>query len=241
MELIYPASGIQINYLRPLIDWRILDLKNLMKKVNYELGYVGFTKIISNLEKKSLIGSFRDPFSRKKYLYLTNKGNDYLGGDFKPPAISNLTLVHDAKVVELVLEFLKLKSSYGFELEHQIKESKTFGTTYRICPDAIILGEKGGHKFKLAIELELTRKTKEKYLTKIGQYLNSSYYDFVVYFFQNKGVLNSYKRHINTKYGSGADRKILYVLNEKLLTNNFVFDESIAHYKDKEGRLDAIF
>lgn len=241
MEVIYPASGIQINYLEPLKKWRILDLKNLMVKTNYELGYVGFTKILSNLEKKSLIGSFRDPFSRKKYLYLTKEGNQYLGGDVNPPAVSKDTFVHDAKVVELVLEFLKLKSFYGFELEHQIMNTKTFGTSYQICPDALMLGEKEGEKFKLAIELELTRKTKAKYLAKIGQYIDSSYYQFVVYFFQNRGVMNSYRTHIKDKYGDESDRKILYVLNEKLLTNKFVFEESVTHYKEKVGKLDALF
>jgi DNA-binding MarR family transcriptional regulator len=241
MEAIYPASGVQINYLEPLKDWRILDLKNLMAKVNYELGYVGFTKIISNLEKKNLVKSFRDPFSRKKYLYLTNIGNDYLGGNMNPPAISKETFVHDAKVVELVLEFLKLHSFYGFELEHQIKDLKSFGTSYRICPDAVMLGEKDGGKFKLAIELELTRKTKAKYLSKVGEYLNSSFYDFVVYFFQNKGVMNSYRTHIRDKYGLDSDRRILYVLNEQLLSKNFVFDDSVAFYKTKEGRVDELF
>jgi hypothetical protein len=241
MEVQSYASGIQINYLEPLKQWRILDLKNLMKKSNYSASYKGFCKVLLRLEKKNMIGSFRDPFSGRKYLFLTKEGDVYLGGDDNPPAISKDTLVHDSKVVELVLELLKLHSFYGFELEHQIKDSKAFGTTYRICPDAIMLGEKGDVKFKLALELELTRKTKVKYLAKVGQYLNSNYYDFVVYFFQNKGVMNSYRTHIQDKYGLESDKKILYVLNEKLLTNSFEFDNSITFYKNKEGKLDALF
>jgi hypothetical protein len=241
MEAIYPASGIQINYLEPLKEWRILDLKNLMKKARYERGYVGFTKILSNLEKKKLIGSFIDPFSRRKYLYLTNEGNQYLGGDCNSPAIRQDTLVHDSKMVVLVLELLKLESFYGFELEHIIKGSKEFGTTYKICPDAIMLGDKGGTKFKLAVELELTRKSKNKYLTKIGQYLNSDYYDFVLYFFQSKGVMNSYRKHIVDRFGEDSNKRILYVLNENLLTKKFNFDDSVAYHKNKEGKLDAVF
>ena len=241
MEVIYKASEVQINYLEPLKEWRILDLKNLMRKSKYEATYKGFCKVLLRLEKKNMIGSFREPFSGRKYLFLTKEGDSYLGGEDNPPAISKDTLVHDAKVVDLVLEFLKLKSSYGFELEHQIRNTKAFGTTYRICPDAIILGEKGKGKYKLALELELTRKTKVKYLAKVGQYLSSNYYNFVVYFFQNKGVMNSYRKHIQEKYGDESDRKILYVLNEKLLTNSFKFEESIAHYKNKEGKLDALF
>jgi hypothetical protein len=241
MEVIHRASGIQINYLEPLKQWRILDLKNLMRESKYEATYKGFCKMLLRLEQKNMIGSFREPYSGRKYLFLTKEGDSYLGGNDNPPAISEHTLVHDAKVVDLVLEFLKLESSYGFELEHQIKDTKAFGTTYRICPDAIIFGQKGQGKFKIALELELTRKTKAKYLAKVGQYLSSSYYNFVVYFFQNKGVMNSYRKHIQEKYGHESDRKILYVLNEKLLTNSFNFDESITYYKNKEGKLDALF
>ncbi len=35
--------------------------------------------------------------------------------------------------------------------------------------------------------------------------------------------------------------KYLYVLNEKLLTNKFKFDESIAFHKNKEGKLENVF
>ncbi len=241
MEVIYPASGMQLNYLEPLKIWRILDLRSLMKESKYEATYKGFCKLLLRLEKKKVIGSFREPFSGKKYLYLTKEGNDFLGGSENPPSISRATLIHDAKVVELVLEFMRLESIYGFELEHQIRDMKSFGTTYQICPDAVMLGQKGKTKFKLAIELELTRKTKEKYLSKMGQYLSSSYYDFVVYYFQSRGVMNSYMKHIRDKYGDESDRKILYVLNEKLLTNKFNFDESIAFHKNKEGRLENVF
>lgn len=239
--MFYPASGIQINYLEPLKKWRILNLKNLMGKANYELGYVGFTKMMSNLEKKNLIGSFRDPYTRKKYLYLTNEGNSYLGGGSKSPAISKETLVHDSKVVEIVLGLLALKSFYGFELEHNMKQGDGMCFGSSVLPDSLMLGEKDGKKFKLALELELSRKVKERYLGKASEYLKSDYYNFVIYFFQNKGVLNSYRKHIRSKFGESSDAKIIYVLNEKILSKEFKFEDSIAFLGEREGRLNALF
>ncbi len=143
MEVIYPTSGMQLNYLEPLKKWRILDLKSLMRESRYEATYKGFCKMLLRLEQKNIIGSFREPFSGRKYLYLTKEGNHSLGGNANPPSISRTTLVHDAKVVELVLELMKLESIYGFELEHQIRDMKSFGSTYQICPDAVMLGQKG--------------------------------------------------------------------------------------------------
>lgn len=104
-----------------------------------------------------------------------------------------------------------------------------------------MFGEKSDVKFKVAIELELTRKSKMKYLEKIGQYLRSQYYDFVVYYFHSEGIMNSYRNHIQERFGPDSDKKILYVLNEKLLSKDFKFAESKVFYKTKEGELNAIF
>lgn len=241
MALIYPASGIQINYLGPLKEWRILDVKNLMRKCNYQATYNGFCKMLLRLEKKQLVESFLDPFTGRKYLYLTKQGDDYLGGEDAPPVISKSTLVHDAKVVDHVLSFLGLEPFYAFELEHLIRAGRIINPTKTLCPDAIMFGEKHGEKFKMAIELELTRKTKSKFLAKAGTYLNSTYYEFVVYIFQNSGVMNSYQKYIRDKFGIESDSKIIYALNEKILTNKFNFNETLVYHNGREGSYEELF
>ncbi|MBG59509.1 MAG: hypothetical protein CMJ16_03525 [Peredibacter sp.] len=241
MEVNFQMNGIQINYLSPLKKWRLLDLRNLMKACNYEASYISFVKMILRLEKKRMVGSAYDPFTRRKYLYLTKEGNNYLGGDDSPPSISKETFVHDAKVVELILELMKLNCFYGFELEHEISAKSNFKVGYKICPDAILMGEKKKKKFKLALELELTRKTKSKYLGKISQYLDSSYYDYVFYLFQNKGVLESYKATTEDKFGVQASKKILFGLNENLLSRSFDLAETNVHFKEKEIKIHELF
>jgi hypothetical protein len=237
----YPAIGTHLLYITPLKKWRILSLQELLVKSGYESTYKGFCKLIRRLEKRNLINSFVDPFSRRKYLFLTKEGDSYIGGEENPPSIINETLIHDSKVVEIVLELLKLDSFNRFELEHELKEPNTFASKHRTLPDALLYGEKDNKKFNLAIELELTQKTKSRYLEKVGQYLYSTYYDFVLYFFQSRKVMETYRKNILLKYGEDSVKKIIYVLDEKLFDKNFTMRKSLVIYGEKEGKIDALF
>lgn len=49
----------------------------------------------------------------------------------------------------------------------------------------------------MAIEVELTQKSSERIYEKFNQYKDSSYFDYVVYFFKDKAVLNAYRRRLN--------------------------------------------
>jgi hypothetical protein len=48
-------KGLHLDYLSHLLDWRILDLKNLMEVSKYDRGYNNFTKIIARLKLKNII------------------------------------------------------------------------------------------------------------------------------------------------------------------------------------------
>lgn len=241
MKLHAPLSALQINYLRPLKKWRILSLKDLQKACGFESSYVAFARMMLRLERRRFIGSFYDPFNRRKYLYLTKEGSQYVDGDEEQPCISKDTLVHDSKVVEIILEFMRQNCFYGFELEHEIAKQVRFADGYKICPDANLFGEKKGQKFKLALELELTRKTKAKFLNKIGLYLNSNFFDYVLYFFHDPGILNSYKREVESKFGPESNQKILWALNTNLLGKNFSLANTSVVFKQKEETLNGLF
>jgi DNA-binding MarR family transcriptional regulator len=237
----FPASIVQINYLFPLKKWRILDLKTLLDKSLYHHSYEAFTKMLQRLEKKKMIESFIDPFTKNKFVYLTKEGDSYLGGTDNSPMLSTNSLIHDSRVVKLVLELLNLSYFTGSELEHENKQRGSFNNRTGNIPDAVLLGKKDEQKFRVALELELTRKTKTRYLAKAGQYLNTTYYDFVIYFFQSKSLLESYKKNIDEKFGTDSNTKIIYAYNEKLFLKGFDFMESRIIFLNRKGDFSTIF
>jgi DNA-binding MarR family transcriptional regulator len=241
MKQEFPASIVQINYLFPLKKWRILDLRTLLKKSLYENSYDAFTKMLLRLEKKNLIDSFIDPFTKNKFIYLTKEGDQYIGDKEHSPAMAPQSLIHDSKVTKLAIILLELSNFIDCELEHEKQIQGGFKMQNKIIPDATIHGQKNGQKFKVAFELELTRKSKGRYLTKVQSYLSSSYYDFIIYYFHSKNIMESYKKTIEEKCGDTSNRKIIYAYNENLLLKGFNFDNSTVIYKNKKCSFKDLF
>lgn len=238
MDTIYLIDGSQLNYLYPLKKWRLLDLNSLQSESQYPGTYSGFKKFIRRLESKEVIKSFRLGQSRRKYVYLTKRGSAQVGLDSASLNISTETLVHDIKVAQICRSLLDFRAIKKVELEHEIILDKGKN---QYTPDALIYFENKGDSFKMAFELELTRKSTDKYLEKIGHYLKSRYYDYALYFFNSKGVMDSYKKHVLSVHGSEAFNKLLLALNINLNKKNPNFEESIVFFMGKEVELKDIF
>ena len=161
--------------LYPLKDWRVLDLASLHSKSDARLSQSSLIRLILRLEKAKVIKGFRDPWSRKKYVYLTKFGEELISLNEYPTAISNESLFHDLRVVDLGLEFLKNGVFKKIRFEHQIVNKKNYVTNLALIPDAEIDGEMNGKNFSLAIELELHQKSKDRLKKKGEQYLGALY------------------------------------------------------------------
>ncbi len=235
------VNGMHLNYIMSLKKWRVLNLQSVFQESEYPGSYSTFKKIITSLESKNLIKSFQDPFSSKKYLFLTESGEAYVGAKEGMPSLSNETLLHDSKAVEICMSLKDFPAIKDVELEHQLVDRTAFKSTYRICPDALIYGERKGQKFKMAFELELTRKTKAKYLAKIQQYLDSSAYDYVFYYFPGVGVYTSYQEHISEAFGEKAFSKIIMGLNPTLLSKQFDIKKTKIFFQNKEVDIETLF
>lgn len=236
-----PLSAIQINYLKPLQKWRILSLKDLREVCGFESSYVSFARMILRLEKRQFIESFYDPFNRRKYIYLTREGSKYVDGAENKPSISKDTLVHDAAVVRIILEFMHRNYFYGFELEHEFSRDTYNTAEFKVCPDAMLFGEKKEKKFRMAFELELNRKSKQKYLNKAELYLKSNLFDYALYFFHDEGILNSYRQAVESKFGVETNQKILWALNPSLLGKEFSIQKTQVFFKGEVAPLESIF
>jgi hypothetical protein len=227
-------NSLHLNFLRPLETWRILDLKNLREECDYSYNSRSFERVIVKLQKCNVVKSFKDPLSNRKFVYLSSLGEKLVGT--KNGELNEETMFHDSRVSQIVRELLKRDCFIDFKLEHLIgAKSQAY------IPDAKLTGIKKRIKFKVAFELELTRKTKERVRSKIGHYLRNSDYDYIIYMFCNKGVMNSYKKTIKDEFGEKAFDRVLLFTNESIMTRNMKLNESYGYFKNREVCIEELF
>lgn len=234
-------NGRHLNYLAPLLKWRVLDIEALRKEAIRAPQYKNFHRIIRVLEKKNILGGLRDPYSRKKYIYLTSVGEKLLSLKDNPTALSTETLIHDIKVSEVSRGFLEKGWAKEIELEHQIVDKKNFMAEYKIVPDAVIHTEKDGFKYRIALELELTRKSNQRVIEKAKLYNATSIYHYVIYLFGHKSLLEKYKEIISDAVGSDGLKRFIFLFHEELTHEANKLDSITGYFKDKNIRIQDIF
>jgi hypothetical protein len=237
MDKIMHLNSLHLNYLTPLLKWRVLDLESLRKECVRAPNYKNFHRIIRDLEKKNILEGYRDPYSRKKFIYLSSIGEGQLSLKDNPTALSKDTLIHDIKVSEISREMLDRGWIDEVELEHQIHDKRNFKINYKIIPDAIWFFERKGFKYQVAFELELTRKNNQRLVEKIKQYEASGYYHYVIYIFPNQNLMNKYIEVINEKVGSEIMNKLMFFCHKNLSSKSNDLDEVCGHFKGKSVNL----
>lgn len=239
MYIEHPPSMAQIHFLRPLKKWRILSLKDLKNECHDTSSFSSFTRRIYRLEKdKNLLESFIDPYTKEKYVFLSQKGASYVSEKSDSPSLSPQTIIHDAKVSKLTRAFLKLELFRHHSLEHEYKQQLF---TNKARADAILTGKKKKRDFQIALELELTRKAKPRIKNKIIEHLINNRFDYILYYFQDESLLKAYKRIIEEEYEIKTQNRVLYALNAKLMLKDFKFDETIIYATGKTQNILEVF
>lgn len=241
MENVHLVNSVHLSYLRPLLKWRIMDVRSLMKESELESNYHAFYRVIRELQSKKVLEGFRDPYSRKKYVYLSSRGESSLSLKENPTSVSENSLVHDLKVSEIARLFLLKGWVKEVQLEHEINDKKVFLSTSKVNPDALFEGERKGKKFKISFELELTRKSKQRIVQKAIHYSESDYYDYALYMFSQESLVESYMETIREKIGSEKMNKFMFFYDPFLTTDkSFEFDPK-GYFQGRKTSLGAIF
>lgn len=211
-------NSLHLNYLTPLLKWRVMDVNSLRKECLRAPKYHNFCRLIRNFEKKKILEGYRDPHSRKKFVFFSSNGERLLSHKENPTAISNETLIHDSKVSEVTHYLYDCGLVDDVELEHEINDKRNFKTTYKIIPDAILHLEKKGHKYRIAFELELTRKSNQRITEKMKQYEDSSFYSYVMYLFPTKKLMETYLEQAEEKLGKASMGKFMFFVHPEIST-----------------------
>lgn len=214
-----------------------MDLESLRKECLNEPAYFNFCKVIRSLEKANILEAYRHPFNRKKYVYLSSAGEDKLSLKENPSAVSKDTLIHDIKVSEIAKRFVDLGWADNVELEHQLNDKRNFRVTYKIVPDALIQMNRNGIDYKIALEVELTRKNNQRIIEKAKQYAGSSFYNHVLYFFSRRDLMDKYIAIISSAVGEVGTTKLMFFFDGSMTD----LTESVGVFKGKNANLTDIF
>ena len=231
------VNSIHLQFLEPLTKWRILDLKGLRDEIDYPSHRSVFEKTIRRLEKANVLKSFKDPWSNRKFVYLSQMGEKLVNDSGSPLSICEETIVHDAKVSQVTRIMMERRFFKEVTIEHQLSGKKNKGQQ----PDALILGSKDGTDFTMAFELELSKKSKDRIKTKIRGYLESGYYNYVFYMFCSSSIMKNYKGFIEEEFGKEAFRKLMFFWNPTILSRKLDLNKGNGYFKSKEVRFDEIF
>lgn len=241
MSDFYHLNSLHLNYLTPLLKWRVMDLESLRKECLRVPKYKNFYRIIRSLEKKNILEGYRDPFSRKKFIYLSSFGEGQLSLKENPTALSKDTLIHDIRVSQIARGLLSRGWVDEVELEHQIHDKRNFKVEYKVIPDAILHLEKRGHKYQLALELELTRKNNQRLIEKVRQYSASSYYSYVIYLFPSPSLMQKYMEVITDKLGTEVLNRIMFFCHENISSEADSFEGISGMFAGKKVQFKDVF
>ena len=170
--------------INPLIKWRILGLKELMKESEYKKSYNGFCQLIVSLEKRKILSSFLTANPIKKFIYLNSNFSKSIKSNSSEQDTN--TLIHDAITSNITKSFMTLNTFYDCELSHDYIDHQNWNYSDVLDPDATLFGKKRNYNFKIALEIELTQKSKTRIFEKFNSYVKSEYFDSVLYFFQQR-------------------------------------------------------
>ncbi|MCK6596436.1 MAG: hypothetical protein L6Q33_14650 [Bacteriovoracaceae bacterium] len=225
-----------INFLRPLSNWRILDIDNLifLSKGNKYKSYDSARLLLKSLERKKIIKIYREPWNKKNYIFLSEIGEKLITPD-NPNFLKEESFYHDSKVTALCFEIIKANVAINsVELEHQIRSFTKRNIFEEVIPDAKLQGYFNGRQFVAAFELELHQKEKKRIINKVKSYLNSTYYNHAFYFFPDFSLMQIYLNVLQKEFGQEFNQKVFLFVTDSLSSNKPKLKESYGLVSGKE-------
>lgn len=241
MSLLF-FSDYYEDILESIAEWRIVDLRRLMKVVEYPYSYQAFAQRIKKLEKSGYIKSyFCQQF--RKYLYLTRKGLNETSRH-KSNTLSDENIRHDIIVSNTIRELLKIYSVTNGGIN---SGNKTYSG---YVPDAWLEGKNSdGDRFEIQIEVELTQKSRSRIEEKMKQFFKLSEYKFILYLFQKPSIFEMYKDVMQfldkNPYKHPKDRKlaqtVIMVIEPSIKNYDFSLRDSNTFFNNQVRKLGEIF
>lgn len=163
-----------------VVKWGAITKEDLFKYLRIESKFSTFRVRIHSLISKKLIESKRVP-SLGRSILCANEGTRLLAGnDFS--FILPSQLAHDSGLSGICIQFFQFKNVYDVNL---IK-SDELANKSALKPDAELLVNSKSGALNIALEYELTQKSKTRIKQKYINYAQNGEHKHVIYFFENE-------------------------------------------------------
>ncbi len=227
-------SIIHFNILKEIQKWKVVDTKSLKTFTNYQGNEQFLRQILYRMEKKGYIKSIHTVWGKQKSYILDSNGFALLGATrIYEPDLKNEPLGHHAICTRVMSDLLSLPTIHGAKAESELKSETG------ILPDASFYGEKNGIPFKVAVEVELTKKSKQRIQDKLKIYATTQVYGFVLYLFPTHKMKNEWREIIEKNLRLDQQKRFLLFSFEHTKAKNF--QNAIGFYQGKEHFLKDIF
>ena len=225
----YIALGTDVDILNEIGKWKVIPLKGLHMSFNQRILYDGLSKRVRALERAGLVKGFTQ--KKTKYLVLTPDGskvskyNNYYdeSEDF---------LNHDLHATNVLRQLLLFEN---FKEGHMFKDDKE-----EVDPDAVIYAVRGGRKYTLAIEVELTQKSRARLMGKLSKYAKSQFINHVLYVFNKEAMFESYKKVLGMMDDT-VQRQVILCCDPGLSIEHFNYIESQCWHRGTSKTFEQIF
>lgn len=221
----------------PLKRWRILNIKDLKEEAEYSGSFSGFYKIISKLEKNLLIDSFINSWSNEKYVYLLPNGIKALGEEERVLRINRDLRFHDS-IVSKVARHL---GSYPFinEVYLDFQTREEFPLLERV-PDCLVTGQLK-NPFKMAIEVELTQKSRDRVKQIYRTYSDSKVVNQILYITDKMSIIDAYTRFLIELGDSIFKNKFLFLYSKDLAKGKLALESGPVFFNGQTTSLKNLF
>lgn len=221
------------DFLLPLKTWRILSVSDLKRLSGHTGSQSAFYKIITKFEKNKIVESFQNVWSNEKFIYLLPHGLKLLGDERAILPINLDQRFHDAIVTKVALNLSIIPKFSEIYLDHNIP--KSFPLMEK-TPDILVTGTHP-QPFRIAIEIELTQKSKTRLIEIFKSYSASKVINNVIYITDKKSIFEGYNQLINDSELGLNPARFIFIFEKSLNLKTINLTKSIALFKGGETTL----
>lgn len=204
-----------LDILQPLLKWRVLSLDKIISETKYSGKMSNFYKRITKLEASGLIGSFINPSTKKKEIFLEEKGCKALG-EVKMNSISVENWTHESVLSQLSYNLHQHHIFTNVMLEH---EYSLLYPAISCKPDAILKTERN-REITIALECELSQKSIKRVIEKYKFYNQNPYFNNVIYIFPLARVYNAYVNILKENEHDFKSERFIFLYSPDLYNPN---------------------
>ncbi|MEX0799365.1 MAG: hypothetical protein WEB87_00820 [Bacteriovoracaceae bacterium] len=224
MEKLISSRAVYQDIIKTVGCWKIIDYRGIREQAQTKMSNTLVGRRVRYLERCGILES--TVYDRKKkYFYLTDLGLKIAKKkkNYRP---EEETLLHDLLAGAVVREICRHDRVFHADMCHLYAADD-------IHPDATVWAKRGEDEYRIAIELELTQKSKERVLEKYGKYVRSKKFDYVVFITQKQELVSAYLECLG-KLNKASREKFVFILNEDLFPGHVDFKDSYCLHLGKK-------